>query len=422
MTRMQAYLQAESQADRTLTAPGPRTWSAVAVMTAAMLAFSGCAGPAAETEAGVEPDSPDSLDAENFGERGEILFWTPEQQVAGYRNIDRISETRWIEASDDPYPLASAPQDLSSVTYEVEGGTFTIDDYLRDRRIAGLLVVKDDAVVFERYGLGNDESSRWISFSIAKSVVSMLYGAAIADGYIGGVDEPITKYLPLLAGGGYDGVTIRNVLQMASGVRWNEDYADPESDVATLPSALVEQVRYMAALEREHPPGEVFHYNTGETNMAGAVLRAAIGNNLSTYLEHRIWAPFGMEADANWVIHEPGGGELGGCCISATLRDYARLGIFAMNGGVLRDGTRVLPEGWMADSTSPSPGYDGYGYLWWLRGEGAFAGIGIFGQYLWMDPDSNTVIVTHGAWPHATNPEYGQHRAAMVAALADAVR
>ena len=396
-------------------------WPAGGAAVALVLALAACAGPAAETDSAARAESVNP-DAENFGQRGEILFWTPEQQVAGYRNIDQISNARWFRASDDPYPLTPAPRDLASVTYEVGGQTFTVEDYIRDRRIAGLLVVKDDEVVFERYGLGNDENSRWISFSIAKSVVSMLYGAAIADGYIGSVDEPVTKYLPLLAGGGYDAVSIRNVLQMASGVRWNEDYADPESDVATLPSPLVEQARYMAALEREHAAGEVFHYNTGETNMAGAVLRAAIGNNLSTYLEHKIWGPFGMEADANWVIHEPGGGELGGCCISATLRDYARIGIFAMKNGVLRDGTRVLPDGWMADATSPSAGSDGYGFLWWLSGDGVFAGIGIFGQYMWMDPGSNTVIVTHSAWPDATNREYSRHRAALVSALADAVR
>ncbi len=412
MTREKAARQVSGQ---------PGLFGGLAVGAALVLAFAACAGPTAETEAAAaaEPTNPD---AENFGERGEILFWTPEQQVAGYRNIDQLSETRWVRASDDPYPLTPAPRDLSSVTYEVEGETYTVEDYIGDRRIAGLLVVKDDEIVFERYGLGNDENSRWISFSIAKSVVSMLYGAAIVDGYIGSVDEPVTKYLPLLAGGGYDGVSIRNVLQMASGVQWNEDYADAESDVATLPGPLVEQARYMAALEREHPAGEVFNYNTGETNMAGAVLRAAIGNNLATYLQHKIWGPFGMEADANWVIHEPGGGELGGCCISATLRDYARIGVFAMNGGVLRDGTRVLPEAWMADSTTPSAGYDGYGYLWWLnQGEG-YAGRGIFGQMLWINPATNTVIVTHSAWPDATSREWSQHRSAAVAALADAVR
>jgi len=117
-----------------------------------------------------------------------------------------------------------------------------------------------------------------------------------------------------------------------------------------------------------------------------------------------------------------GGGALGGCCISATLRDYARIGIFAMNGGVLRDGTRALPEGWMEESTTPSDGYDGYGYLWWLSGDGVFSGRGIFAQLLWMDPSANIVIVTHSAWPYATSAEYSRHRAALVAALADAVR
>ncbi len=407
-----------------------RTWLEAAggwrlVLGAASIAlctaFAACApGLPADTDAAAsEPANPD---LENLGPRDQVLFWTPEQQIAGYRNADLVGAARWFEASDDPYPLAPAPRDLSSVTYEVEGETFTVEDYIRDRRIAGLLVVKDDEILFERYGLGNDENSRWISFSIAKSVVSMLYGAAIADGYIGSVDDPVTKYLPLLAGGGYDDVSIRDVLQMSSGVDWNEDYADPESDVATLPGPIVEQTRYMAALERLHPPGEVFNYNTGETNMAGAVLRAAIGNNLSTYLEHKVWGPFGMEADANWLLHEEGGGELGGCCINATLRDYARIGIFAMNGGVLRDGTRVLPEGWMEESTSPSSGYDGSGYLWWLVGDGRFSGIGIFGQFLAIDPADNIVIVTHSAWPYATNPEYSRHRVALVEALADAVR
>ncbi len=392
------------------------TAGAAAVLTL----FAACAAPAGDGESAVgEAKNPD---LEKLGERGEILFWTPEQQVAGYRNMEQVTAVRWVEASDDPYPLAAAPQELLGVAYDVEGESFTVEDYLRDRRVAGLLVVKDDAIAFEHYGLGNDENSRWISFSIAKSVVSMLYGAALMDGYIGSLNEPVTKYLPLLAGGGYDGVSIRDVLQMSSGVRWNEDYADPESDVASTPGGVVEQIRFMAAREQLHPAGEEFNYNTGETNMAGAVLRAAIGNNLSTYLQHRIWSPFGMEADANWVLHEPGGGELGGCCISATLRDYARLGLFALGGGTLRDGTQVLPEGYIAESTSPSSGFEGYGYLWWLGDDGVFSGIGIFGQFLWMDPARNTVIVVHSAWPDATNREWSRHRSAVVEALAAAVR
>jgi CubicO group peptidase (beta-lactamase class C family) len=351
-----------------------------------------------------------------------MLFWTPEQQVAGYRNIAKLYDTRAIHAGGRPYPLEPAPRDFSDVVYQIDGVTYTLDQHLRDQRVAGLLVVEDGRILLERYSLGNDERSRWISFSIAKSVVSILIGAAIADGYIGSVDEPITRYLPALAGGGYDGVSIRNVLQMASGVAWNEDYADPESDVARTPRGNLALLRYMSARPRELLPGEKFNYNTGETHLAGALLRSAIGNNLSTYLTHQIWRPFGMESDAEWMLHEPGGGETGGCCIMATLRDYARIGLFAMNGGVLPDGTRVLPDGWMAESTAPSKGSAGYGYLWWLRDGGAYAGIGIFGQLLWIDPQSKLVIVTHSAWPKATDRELSRHRWALVEALAAAAR
>ena len=362
-----------------------------------------------------------NADSENYGPADQFLFWTPEQQVAGYRNTNEIFQARTVEAGGSAFPLVSTLRDFSHVTYEVDGNEYTIDDYVTDKRVAGLLVVKNGEIVLERYALGNDRSSRWISFSIAKSVVSMLIGAAILDGYIESVDEPVTKYLPQLAGGGYDGVSIRNVLQMSSGVAWNEDYADPKSDVNNTPGGLA-LYDYMRDLEREGKPGEKFNYNTGETNLAGAILRSALGNNLSTYLQNKIWQPFGMESDATWMLSEPGGGELGGCCISATLRDYARIGLFAMRDGVLPDGTRVLPEGWMAKSTTPSRGFDGYGYLWWLRGGGSYAGIGIFGQLVFIDPASKIVIVTHSAWPTAVGRELGKHRWAFVGALADAAR
>ena len=364
-------------------------------------------------------------DHANLGPSNRFLFWEPAQQVAGYRNIDQIFPTRTIHAGGEaPFPLRPAPRDLSHVTYEVDGETYTLDDYVEDRRIAGLLVVKDGEILLERYGLGNDEHSRWVSFSIAKSVVSMLIGAAIRDGYIESVDEPITRYLPRLAGGGYDGISIKHVLQMASGTEWNEDYADPDSDVNSRlrQGGVLGLLTYMQALETAAPPGEQFNYNTGETNLAGALLRAAIGNNLATYLEAKIWQPFGMESDATWQLHEPAGGELGGCCISATLRDYARIGLFAMRSGTLPDGTAVLADGWMTESTTPSQGSEGYGYLWWLRGGGTYAGIGIFGQLLWVDPADEIVIVTHSAWPTAVGRELGAHRWAFVEALADAVR
>jgi CubicO group peptidase (beta-lactamase class C family) len=357
-------------------------------------------------------------DEQNLGPAFSMLFWTPAQQLASYRNIDRIFPTRLIEAGDQVFELKEDPQDFDDLSYTIDGASYDLDWYIRERRVAGLLVLRDDRILFERYSLGNDETSRWISFSIAKSVTSMLVGAAVRDGYIASVDEPITAYLPRLAGGSYDGASIRDVLQMASGVAWNEDYSDIASDVS-LGGGLngLQLFKYLGKLPRVAKPGERFNYNTGETNLVGALLRAAIGNNASTYLSLKIWQPFGMEADANWMLDPLGFGELGGCCISATLRDYGRLGLFAMRGGVLPNGTRVLPDNWMRDSTAPSSAEEGYGYLWWLNLDGSYSARGIFGQLIWIDPDSRTVIVTHSAWPAASREDLWRHRNALAGAI-----
>ena len=336
-------------------------------------------------------------DAQHFGAPENVLFWTPEQQVAGYRNSDRIFPTRRIPAGGDVLELPYAEVDLGEVRITLGDDTMSVDDYFRRRNVAGLLVIKDGNILYERYGLGNDEESRWISYSVAKSVVAMLIGAAIKDGYIASVDEKVTDYLPRLNGSSYDQSSIRNLLQMASGVQWNEDYADPESDVARATYDTVSLYEYLRHKPRDAAPGEKFNYNTAETNLAGTLLRSAIGNNLSTYLSEKIWIPFGMESDASWNLTEPGGGEFGGCCINATLRDYGRIGLFALNKGRLADGGRVLPEGWMEESTTPSKGYPGYGYFWWLSEGDDYQAIGIFGQGIYVDPDQNVVIALHSA-------------------------
>lgn len=351
-----------------------------------------------------------ALDLENLPDRGGLLTWQGDDQIIAYRNIENLFPTRNISAGPQERALPSKPRDFSSLRYEVDGQPQGLDDYLRHNHVAGLLVLKDGDILLEHYGLGNNEDSLWLTYSMAKSVVSMLTGAAVKDGYISSIDDKVTDYLPQLKDSSYDQVSIRDLLQMASGVEWNEDYADPSSDVANTPENLIEMYEFLGSKPRAAKPGETFNYNTGETNLAGAVLRAAIGNNLATYLTHKIWQPFGMEADANWLTHGLGSGERGGCCISATLRDYGRLGLFAMNGGKLPDGTRVLPESWMADATQPSEGSEGYGYLWWLEGDGSYRAAGIFGQGIYVNPEKELVIVSLGAWPNATGSEYSAHR------------
>jgi CubicO group peptidase (beta-lactamase class C family) len=360
-------------------------------------------------------------DAAHFGDPEQVLFWTPPQQVAGYRNMDRIVPVREVRAGDQPLALPEKPVDLAAVAFPHEGGNMTVADYLEQQSVAGLLVIKDGAIVYERYRLGNDRDTRWISYSVAKSVVSMLMGAAIRDGYIASVDEKVTDYLPRLQGSAYDQATLRNILQMASGVAWDETYDDPQSDVNQANWNTLALYDYLAGKPRSGDPGTTFNYNTAETNLVGNVLRAAIGNNLATYLEQKIWQPFGMESDASWNLTEPGGGEFGGCCINATLRDYGRLGLFALNNGRLADGTPVLPKHWMAESTTPSRGAPYYGYLWWLREGGAYQASGIFGQGIYIDPGENLVIALHSARPDADKDEDWELQAALFEAIAEAL-
>ena len=361
-------------------------------------------------------------DEKHFGFSDSILFWTPEQQVAGYRNSEKISDTRRVNSGNMFLNLPYARVDLATVEIKSEDVSMTVDEYFTGQSVAGLLVIKDGKILYERYGLGNTEDSKWISFSVSKSIVSMLIGAAIRDGYIASVEENITDYLPRLKGSAYDQSSIKNILQMASGIQWNEDYANPGSDVAQATWGTTELYKYLRNKPRDNPPGEVFNYNTAETNLAGTLLRAAIGNNLSTYLSEKIWKPFGMESDALWNLTEPGGGEFGGCCINATLRDYGRIGLFALAGGRLSDGTQVLPSDWMQESTMPSKGFSGYGYFWWLTAKDIFTATGVFGQGIYINREENVVIAIHSARDIASEDSDWDLQDALYAGLTKAIK
>jgi CubicO group peptidase (beta-lactamase class C family) len=390
-------------------------------MTRSLALLTGCLLVAATLSAQQAPFIDPADDARHFGDPEFTLFWTPPQQVAGYRNMDKLVPVREIRAGHRPQPLPEKPADLDAVSIPHEGADLTVADYLERQSVAGLLVIKDGAIVYERYRLGNDRGTRWISYSVAKSVVSMLVGAAIRDGYIASVDEKVSDYLPRLKGSAYDQATLRDILQMASGVAWDETYDDPDSDVNQVNWNTLALYDYLNDKPRNGAPGTTFNYNTAETNLVGNVLRAAIGNNLSTYLEEKIWRPFGMESDAYWNLTEAGGGEFGGCCINATLRDYGRLGLFALNNGRLADGTPVLPKHWMAESTTPSKGAPYYGYLWWLREGGAYQAMGIFGQGIYIDPARNLVIALHSVRPDADKDEDWDLQAALFEAIAGAL-
>ncbi|MFN3944837.1 MAG: serine hydrolase domain-containing protein [Allosphingosinicella sp.] len=364
-------------------------------LAAAML-LSGCAV--------APPPEPalSSADTARLRQAGaEVLFWSQEQRDANFRTMETIFPTRMIRAGGRARPLAQgAPLPVDETM---------IEEFVESQNIAALIVLQDGRIRLERYARGFTPEQRWTSFSVAKSLTSTLVGAAVRDGHIASLDDPVTRYVPELAGSAYDGVSVRHVLTMSSGVRWNEDYTDPASDVARMfaeppPEGMDVTVAYLRKLPRAAEPGTRWNYNTAETNLIGVVVSRAVGKPLARYASERIWRPYGMEADAFWQLDERGH-EIAGCCISARARDYARIGQFMLDGG--RAGRRdVLPAGWVAEATRlhhpVSPRGDGYGYQWWTLDRGYIAR-GIFGQSIRIDPERRLVMVTLGAWPAASD-------------------
>ena len=335
---------------------------------------------------------------------------TPALAVNTFRNIDRLFPSRLVPHATHALPLPRATTPLADVRFADRGKAYDLDDYLELNRIAALLVLQDGRVALERYRFGNTPRTRWMSMSVAKSITSTLVGAALRDGYIHSLTDSVTRYLPAMRGTAYEGVSLRDVLMMASGVRWNETYTDPTSDRRRLLEAQISQVpgaalAVMKSLPRAAEPGTRNNYNTGETQVVAEVLRAAVGRPLAAYLADRIWRRVGMEADATWWLDAPDGTEIGGSGFSATLRDYGRFGLFVLNNGVV-GGDSILPAGWVREATTPKTLRDGatidYGYLWWPGTGGTFMAMGIHGQYIYINPAARIVIVAWGARPHPT--------------------
>jgi hypothetical protein len=331
----------------------------------------------------------------------------PEQQLRLFCDTQWVFATRTIARGPTVMEMPRADIQLQDLVVRSRGQEFDLADYLSRNRVAGLLLLKRGRIAFEYYDLGLDVTTRWISMSMAKSVSTTLVGAAIQDGLIGGVDEQLTRYLPELRGTGYDGVSIRHLLQMTSGVRWDDTHTDPASErrrmlemqIAQQPGAVM---KFLSSQPRLAPPGALWNYSTGETHVVGALIHAAVGGWCADYLSQKIWSKVGMQSDATWRLESPNGLEVAGSGINATLRDYARFGLFVANDGVI--GTeRVLPEGWMEEATAPRQvGNErvDYGYMWWpvpapngSFADRAFSARGIFGQYIYINPREQIVAV-----------------------------
>ncbi|MEE4192406.1 MAG: serine hydrolase [Halieaceae bacterium] len=344
--------------------------------------------------------------AANLPTDRDVLFWSIPQRDAAFRAMDRVSvlaDSRAIAAGSEALPLPVG----KPLAIDLDVGR-----YMDEQRTAALVIVHNGEIRLEEYGLEFGAEGRWTSFSVAKSFTSTLVGAAINDGYIESIEDMVSDYIPDLKGSAYDDVSIRHLLTMNSGVRWNEDYEDPNSDVAlfnehTPDPGLDVTVSYMRRLPREVPAGTRWQYNTGETNLIGVLVSSATGKTLADYLAEKIWTPFGMQQNASWLLGVTDH-EIAGCCIQAATRDFARYGLFMLAGGVIED-SPVLPADWIANATTKNadigmPG-KGYGYQWWTYDDGSYAAQGIFGQGIFIDPNRQLVIASNSNWPRATDWE-----------------
>ena len=358
----------------------------------------------------------------------------PAVEVATLEHSDSLFPVRVVSRAGPVRPLLRTGATLQNLHFEADTKHYDLFDYLAINRVAGLLVLKNGKIALEDYELGATPTTRWASFSMAKSISSTLVGAALKDRLIASLDDPLTKYVPAFKGGAYDGVTIRNILQMASGVKWDETYTDPHSDARKiLDLQLLRKpgttMRYMSALPRAAPPGSVWNYSTGETYIVGALLEGATRLPLASYLSQKIWSRLGMEHDATWWLESPNGMGLAGTGLAATLRDYGRFGLFVQQDGVI-NGQRIVPENWFQEAGSPKmiAGKPvNYGYLWWPLPQhdpihrSAFQAMGIFGQHLYINPEQKLVIVVLSARPKPTGSSIIDDTA-FFAAIAKALR
>lgn len=345
----------------------------------------------------------------------EFLMWPPCLQSHGYRIVDQLFATRTIHRGRaHALPRGTEAQ----VSVPVGEQQLSLSQYMDSNNVAGLLAIRSDEVVLECYGLGLRAEDRWSTMSTVKSMTAMLVGAAVGDGAIANIDDPVVRYLQTLKGSVYEDVTVRHLMTMSSGVAWSEDYGDRDSDVNRYSRSLAAKtpggvLALMRGLQRAEPAGTTWRYNTGDTYVLGALLASATCQPLAEYMSERIWRPCGMEFDGYYTLESEGGTEIGGSRAGMALRDIGRFARLVMNDGRC-DGLRVLPAGWVEAAATPafelpteaalSPhrrtlGLTAYGYSWWLDNDGGMWALGHSGQRIYVNRFERLAVVQLAVYP-----------------------
>jgi CubicO group peptidase (beta-lactamase class C family) len=345
----------------------------------------------------------------------------PEIDSFTFRDTARMFDTRLVKHQGAVQPLPRAAG-FTMPILTMDGQSLGYDAVAERTYTNAFLVIRDGKILFEEYRNRSDAQTHFISFSMAKSITSLLIGIALEKGLIKSLDDPVTTYLPELKGGGYDGVTLRHILQMRSGVDYDEryDFGDKPSPAAqNHDNAIVlNKLRFAdaaRAIGHKWEQGSHFNYATIDTAVLGWTLERATKQPLAAFTQANLWGPAGMEGDGYWIADGPQGvgRELSGMGYNALLRDYGRLGLLMLNGGK-RGAAQIIPKGWMTQATTmlpfdkPTPeGFRGYGFQFWqVDGEpGAYAAVGLAGQLIYVHPATKTVIVKLSYLPQGAPPE-----------------
>jgi len=327
-------------------------------------------------------------------------------------NMDEYLPTSIVEKADQSFIFPRINNISLPVDFIHNGTTYNTLKYIDSSYTQGFLFIQNDTIQYENYWRDHKEDIQHISWSMAKSYVSALFGVAMEEGYIKSIDQTVDEYLPELKGSGYDGVKIKDVLQMSSGVKFDETYSDPNSDINRYWKGFVfgkSQDEFAATLINEIPPGTYNHYVSMNTHVLGMILVKATGRGLSEYLHEKIWKPVGAEFDAYWLV-DGKGMEMAMGGLNVCLRDFAKIGRLYLNKGNW-NGNQIVPTAWVEESVSITEEHlqprsknsanqgIGYGYQWWIPDgdEGEFMAIGVFNQYIYINPATNTIIVKNSA-------------------------
>ncbi len=344
-----------------------------------------------------------------------LTLFDEDKIIENFRSVAEFWPTRSLTQAKVPYVYNYGdPLNVPS-SFAYNDQKLGTRQFLKDSWTTGLIVIQNDEIALEDYYLGNSAVTQNISWSMAKSFISALIGIAVNEGHIKSIEQSVDAYATSLGGSGYEGVSIKNVLQMSSGVAFNEDYGDFYSDINRWGrdfSLGNSQDAFAATLKNDIEPGTVNHYVSINTHVLGMVLTQATGRSITDYMQEKLYNPMGMEHDGLWIIDGQGMEmALGG--LNLTLRDFAKLGSLYLHDGTF-NGQQIVPASWVADSRTMDqphllPGNDfGYGYQWWMVGgdSGEFMAMGVYGQYIYINPETNTVIVKNSANPFYNDTSY----------------